>query len=440
MKKEMRDLALWCLETAKKQGADDCGITLSRERFVNISYRNRKPETIKEASSMELSIEIYVNGRYSSQRTSDLRRDSLKKFIANAIVATKLLAEDPYRTLPDPKYFKDIVIRDLGLVDPAYQSFNPEKRHEIVKAIEDSCYSDGREKIISVTASEYDSYIEYFLLKSNGFEGYLDATVFQVGASVSLQDEGDRRPSEGHYAVAVKFKKLPSPEKVGQIALERTKALLGAKKIKTETIPVIIENRNVPRFLSGFLAGMYGSNIQQKRSFLATKKGKKVGSSLFTIIDDPFVYEGLGSYFFDFDGLATKKRTMVEAGVLKEFYIDWYYSRKLRWEPTTGSPTNLIIPPGKRSLPEITRDLGRCILITGFIGGNSNSTTGDTSIGIVGQLYEQGEPVQAISEMNVAGNHLSFWNNLVEVANDPWEYSAWRTPSLVFKDIVVSGL
>ncbi|OQX51939.1 MAG: hypothetical protein B5M54_10010 [Candidatus Aminicenantes bacterium 4484_214] len=392
MKKEMRDLALWCLETAKKQGADDCGITLSRERFVNISYRNRKPETIKEASSMELSIEIYVNGRYSSQRTSDLRRDSLKKFIANAIVATKLLAEDPYRTLPDPKYFKDIVIRDLGLVDPAYQSFNPEKRHEIVKAIEDSCYSDGREKIISVTASEYDSYIEYFLLKSNGFEGYLDATVFQVGASVSLQDEGDRRPSEGHYAVAVKFKKLPSPEKVGQIALERTKALLGAKKIKTETIPVIIENRNVPRFLSGFLAGMYGSNIQQK------------------------------------------------SGVLKEFYIDWYYSRKLRWEPTTGSPTNLIIPPGKRSLPEITRDLGRCILITGFIGGNSNSTTGDTSIGIVGQLYEQGEPVQAISEMNVAGNHLSFWNNLVEVANDPWEYSAWRTPSLVFKDIVVSGL
>lgn len=436
----MRDLALWCLETARKQGADDCGITLSRERFVNISYRNRKPETIKEASSMQLSIEIYADGRYSSQSTSDLRRDSLKEFISNAIVTTKLLAKDPYRTLPESKYFKDIVERNLGLVDPDYRKLKPEKRHEIVKAIEDSCYSNGGAKIISVTASEYDSHIEYFLLKSNGFEGYLEATVFQVGASVSLQDEGDRRPSEGHYAVTVKFNKLPSPEEVGRMALERTKALLGAKKIKTERIPVIIENRNVPRLLNGFLAGMFGSNIQQKRSFLANKKGEKVGSDLFTIIDDPFVYEGLGSSVFDFDGLATKKRTMIDAGVLKEFYINWYYSRKLGCEPTTGSPTNLIIPPGKRSVSEIAKDLGRCILITGFIGGNSNSTTGDASIGIVGQLYEHGKPVQAISEMNIAGNHLEFWNQLIEVANDPWEYSPYRTPSLVFKDVVVSGL
>ena len=31
--------------------------------------------------------------------------------------------------------------------------------------------------------------------------------------------------------------------------------------------------------------------------------------------------------------------------MLKEFYIDWYYSRKLGCEPTSGSPSNLVIPP-----------------------------------------------------------------------------------------------
>ena len=131
---------------------------------------------------------------------------------------------------------------------------------------------------------------------------------------------------------------------------------------------------------------------------------------------------------------------MVDSGVLKEFYIDWYYSRKLGWKPTTGGPSNLIIPPGKRSLKEIMKDLGRGILITGFIGGNSNSTTGDASIGIVGQLFEKGVPVQAVSEMNIADNHLKFWSKLVEAANDPWIYSSQRTPSLVFTDVVVSGL
>ena len=131
---------------------------------------------------------------------------------------------------------------------------------------------------------------------------------------------------------------------------------------------------------------------------------------------------------------------MIDAGVLKEFYVDWYYSRKLGWEPTTGSPSNLIIPPGKRSVSEIMKDLGRGILITGFIGGNSNSTTGDASVGIVGQLFENGVPVQAVAEMNIADNHLKLWTRFVEAANDPYPYSSARVPSLVFRDVVVSGI
>ena len=42
--------------------------------------------------------------------------------------------------------------------------------------------------------------------------------------------------------------------------------------------------------------------------------------------------------------------------------------------------------------------------------------------------------------MNIADNHLKFWPKLVETGDDPWAYSSWRTPSLVFKDVVVSGL
>jgi PmbA protein len=41
--------------------------------------------------------------------------------------------------------------------------------------------------------------------------------------------------------------------------------------------------------------------------------------------------------------------------------------------------------------------------------------------------------------MNIAGNHLQLWQRLAEVANDPWPYSSYRTPSLVFTDVVVSG-
>lgn len=436
----MYDLIAWAVKTAKSAGADDCRVGMSSQRFVDISYRERKPETIKEASSRMFGIEVFVNGRYSAQNTSDLRKDALKGFISNAIATTKLLAEDPYRTLPDPKYYEGRAELDLGILDPDYEKMTPEERHSIVKAVEDSALAKGGKKVISVTAREYDRHGEVILITSNGFEGHQESTIFQAGASMTVQDEGDRRPTGSSYAITVKRKNMPSPEKIGAEAAKRTLDLLGGKKLKTETLPIIIENRNVPRIFGGLVSPMYGSNIQQKRSFLADKKGKKIASEHLTLIDDPFIKGGFGSRLFDGDGMAVKKRTMIEAGVLKDFYVDWYYSRKLGWEPTTGGPSNLIIPPGKRSVKEIMKDLGRGIFISGFIGGNSNSITGDASIGITGQLFDNGQPVQTVAEMNVAGNHLEFWNKLVEVANDPWIYSSWRTPSLVFTDVVVSGV
>jgi PmbA protein len=277
-------------------------------------------------------------------------------------------------------------------------------------------------------------------MASNGFDGYQEATVFGGGVSMTAKDEGDRRPAEYAQAVALSRKALPAAAAIGEEAARRTLSLLGAKKIKTETLPIIIENRVVDQFGDGLMQALFGRSIQQKQSFLADKKGQKIGSAVLTVIDDPFVPGGLGSGTYDGDGLSAKKRVMFDAGVLKEFYIDWYYGRKLGWEPTTGAPTNLVVPPGKRSVKEIMKDLGRGIFITGFIGGNSNSTTGDTSIGITGQLFDKGEVVHPLTEMNIADNHLKIWKRLAEAADDPYLYSATRVPSLVFTDVVVSGL
>lgn len=440
MSKDMIDLCSWVISTAKKAGADDCKARVNKRRFVEVEYREKKPETIKEASTQRLAVNIYVNSRYSAQNTSDVRKDALEIFIKNAVNNTKLLEEDPYRNLPDPKFYEGRVEKDLKLFDSTHDQFTADERHDLVKEIEKACLERGGDKVVSVTAGEYDDFYEETVMTSNGFTGGRKTTQCWGGAEMTAQDEGDRRPT-GYYWVGCRMRKnLPDPQSIGKMAAERTLDLLGGKKINTETLPIIIENRNVRRVLGGFVGGMYGRNIQQKRSFLADKKGQKIGSDKFTLIDDPFIISGFGSRLYDGDGFTTKKRTILEGGVLKDFFVDWYYSRKLEWEPTTGGTSNLIIPPGKRSVKEIMKDLGRGIYITGFIGGNSNSTTGDFSVGIIGTLFENGEPVQPVAEMNIADNHLQFWNKLTEVGNDPYKYSSWRMPSLVFTDVMVSGV
>jgi PmbA protein len=440
MNSQMNDLCRWAIEAARRAGANDLRVSLAKRRFAELRYRDRKPEIIKQATTVQLSLNLFVAGRYSSQNTSDLRKEPLKKFISDAVSAAKLLAEDPYRTLPDPKYYQGRADIDLKIADSAYDDFPAERKHALVKAAEEAAWSQGADKIVSVEAWFGDDSGEVVTLTTNGFSGYNRSTSFDVGASVSVRDEDNRRPRAHDYASCRMHKKLANPETVGGNAARRALAALGAKKITTAAMPVIIENRNVPRIMDGFFGALTGWNIYQKRSFLADKKGQKIGSDKLTLVDDPFVPEGFGSWLFDNDGIATKKRTVVEAGVLKDFYIDWYYSRKLGCEPTSGWHGNMIVPAGNRSVDEIMKDLGRGVLVTNFLGGNSNSTTGDFSVGIFGRFFDNGQIVHPVSEMNIADNHLKFWHKLIECASDPWPYSDWRTPSMVFNDVVVSGV
>jgi PmbA protein len=434
------ELADWVIGRTKKAGANDCKVTVSKRRIVEINYRDHKPEVIKEASTQNLYLEVFINNRFAGQSTPDFRPATLEDFITGVVGTAKIMEEDPYRTLPDPKYYTGVTDADLQLADPDYDSLTPEERHAMARAVEDACLEKGGDRVISVEAGEYDEFYEEYAKSSNGFEGSTKSTYCQAGASMTAQDEGDRRPAGYNYIVCRYRSDLPSLEDIGAEAASRTLDLMGGRKMPTTTIPVIIENRSAARILGNLVDPMSASSIQQKRSFLADKKGKSIGSRLLTLTDDPFILRGLGSQYYDGDGFPARKRDLLTEGTINEFLVDWYYGRKLGWEPTSGSISNIIIPPGTRSVDEIIRDLGRCILITGFIGGNSNSTTGDFSVGIIGKLYENGRFAQNVAEMNMADNHLNFWNKLVEVANDPWVYSQARLPSLVFDNIVVSGV
>jgi PmbA protein len=440
MNKQMHDLCKWALDTAAKAGAKDSRVSLSKNRSSEIQYRDKKPEIIKQATTVQMAIELFVAGRYSSQNTSDLRKDTLKEFISDAVSTTKLIAEDPYRTLPDPKYYKGQSGFDLKIEDSSIDKVSAEQKHTIVKTAENAAWSAGGEKVVTVEAGFNDEFGESVTLTSNGFAGYTRATNFVTVVSVSVSDSENRRPVAYDYAQCHFHKKLGSPDTIGINAARKAIAKLGAKKIDTATLPIIIENKSVQRIMDGLFEALDGRNIYRKQSFLADKKGQKIGSDKFILVDDPLIPEGAGSRLYDGDGFAAKKRSIIDGGVLKDFYIDWYYSRKLGFEPTSGSTGNMIVPAGSRSVDEIIKDLGRGILVTDFLGGNSNPTTGDFSVGIFGQYFEGGKIVHPVSEMNIADNHLKFWHKLTECANDPWLYTEWRTPSMVFSDVVVSGV
>ena len=112
----------------------------------------------------------------------------------------------------------------------------------------------------------------------------------------------------------------------------------------------------------------------------------------------------------------------------------------MKTTPTLSSPSILMMEMGDRDVNGLIADIDKGILITGFNGGNSNSTTGDFSYGVEGFLIENGKLTQPISEMNVTGNFIELWKNLKAIGNDTLNSSSWKIPSLAFDNVDFSGL
>ncbi|MEZ4648520.1 MAG: TldD/PmbA family protein [Candidatus Eisenbacteria bacterium] len=435
---ERLELAQWVVEQASKSGATEVRVSINRRR--------RQPRLSRAAGGEaggvrreRTLLSLYVDGKYSAHRTSDLRRDALQSFVAQATGMTGYLEKDPYRYLPEPKYYEGRSDKDLDLVDPNYGALSAEDRHRMVQEVENAALEAGGDKIVSVEAGYYDAVAEEVTVSSNGFVGTTAGTNFWTGASVTAKDEGDKRPSDWCWEGGVHRGGIVDPVAIGKEAVSRSLARVGASKIATEKLPLVVQNRTTARLLRFMGNGLYGRNLQQKSSYLEGKQGEQIASPLLSIYDDPLIPRGFGSQLFDGEGIAAKRMPVIEKGVLKNYFIDTYYARKLGVEATTGGPSNVVFDYGDRSPEDWMKQLGRGILVTGFIGGNSNSSTGDFSTGIYGFLFDGGQIVKPVNELNIAGNHLEFWHKVIGIGNDPYTFSSWRTPSIVFDALTVAG-
>lgn len=442
MSQELLQKSRQVADLIRARGADGARVSFSRNRNSRIEWLNGDLDRLRESTTMSVNVNLYVDGRYSSHATSDLRPEALESFITDAIAMTRLLAPDPHRKLPDPARYAGRFQGDLGMNDPAGAASldGAQRRRRARDLVEAARSAPGADRIISASGSWGDTQFESAMVTTNGMEGAEGGTAFFCTSIVTVRDEGDRKPRDYWSTSGLHLDQLAPPESVGREATRRALAQLGARPIKTGSYPCVMENRVAGGQIGNLFGPLFGGAIQQQRSCMADKLGTQIGSSVLTIIDEPHLVGGYSSTTFDGEGMATRRMPIFEAGVLKNFYIDTYYGSKLGQEPTTGNSTNLVFPAGTRDLAGLLKAMGTGILITDFRGGNSNNATGDFSTGVTGHWVENGEIVHPIAEMNLGGNHLTLWKLLAELGNDPYPYSDTQVPSLRFNELQFSGV
>jgi PmbA protein len=290
---ELLDLAKRAAELAKQKGASDAAAGTYRSREVELGFRDGKVEKVSEATTQGLSMALYVDGRFSSVKTSDLRPEAIERFLAESIAMARTLTRDPFRALPDPKLYQGRSKADLQIFDPAHASLTAETRRDLAKRMEAAARAvTGADAILSVTTSVSDTHTRSARVTTNGFEGESESTHFSASASVSVKDADGRRPEAGWSASTRFFADIPKVEGIGREAAERALGARGAKKTESAVATVVVENRVARRLVSALMGPLGGRALQQKQSYLEGEIGKPVAAKLLTLVDDPFVLAG----------------------------------------------------------------------------------------------------------------------------------------------------
>lgn len=438
MSADLTTQAQRAVELATSAGADEVAATVSQSRDVTFEYRDGALEKVKDTTSQGLSIQVYAAGRYSSHETTDLKLDRLQGFVAEAVAITRALEPDEFRRITARELFAGRPDVDLDLVDPAVAAITRERRLAWCEEIDAAATS--HDKVISATAGVYDGSNQSASVSSNGFAGMQESTYCWYGSNITMRDQGDKRAEDGFYVGSPHVADLPAADIVADTALQRVLSRLDSDKGPTTKTTMVVDSRAAASLIGRLLGPANARRVQQGQSYWAELVGEQAFSDKLGIVDDPLIKRGFASRHYDNEGISAKVIPIVEAGVVRNLYVDTYYGRKAGLAPTTGTPSNRRIVTGDRSLPEILGSVGNGVFVTSWLGGNADNTTGDFSLGLRGHIIENGKIGRPVGEMNVTGNLRDLFGRLEIVGNDVYPYSSTLSPSLVFADVDFSGV
>jgi PmbA protein len=271
-----------------------------------------------------------------------------------------------------------------------------------------------------------------------------------VAAIPIAQDEKGGMQRDYWFSVARNLERLESPEHVGKVAAQRTLRRLGARKVKTQHVPIIFDPLVANSILGHIFEGVNGDSVYRGASFLAGKLGEKIAAPQVTVIDDGTMVGGFGTSPFDGEGIPTRRTVVIENGVLKSYVLNTYTAKKLGLQTTANAsrglagtpgigPGNYFLQPGARTPQQLIGDVKEGLYVTEFLGMGVNLVTGDYSRGASGIWISGGELTYPVEEITVAGNLKDMFLNISEIANDLEFRGSVASPTIRIDGLTVGG-
>ena len=441
---DLTDLAQRLVTAARKAGADQADALAVRSISLAVEVRDGAVEESERSEGDDLGLRVVVGHKQAVVSTNDLKANGFDALAERAVAMARAAPEDPFAGLAEAGQLAR-QLPALDLIDPHMPDV------DVLEARAREAEAAGlavRGVTKSGGASASAGIGGLVLVTSHGFHGATIASRHAI-AMTAIAGDGTGMERDYDFSSALHASDLEGAQAIGRRAGERAVKRLNPRKVATRRVPVVFDSRISGSLVGHLASAANGSSVARKTSFLREKLGEKIFASGIDIIDDPLRPRGLRSRPFDAEGIAGRRRHLVEDGVLKTWILDCATARELKLETTghaqrgvssTPSPSasNLHMAAGSKSLDELIADIDDGFYVTDMIGMGVNLVTGDYSRGASGFWLEKGECTYPVSEVTIAG-HLSDMFASLMPANDLVFRYGTNAPTLRVEGMTVAG-
>lgn len=433
---------------AKNQGISEYEIYYMSNEELSLDTLNRKPNSFSSGNSGGICLRVLHDGKIGYASSELMEEGEMISLVSRAKAnATATEKPDTVGIFKGSESYAE-------LKNEPFVAKSAAELKKLTEELADEVYA-ASEKVTDGTATYgLNAGFVVRLSNSHGLDLMTSCGLSAVQLGAVICDDGKY---ENEYDLAelkgdVDLKALAA-ETVETAILKANASLVDSGKYS-----VVLSGKQMRTLLSVYSSAFSAKMAQMGMSLLAGKEGQKIASDIVTITDDP-MREGVSIQTnFDAEGVAARRKNVVECGVLKTLLYNRETAAAAGVESTGNaskgsyaspvgiSPYAFCIEAGQHSEEELFAMAGNGIYITELKGlhAGANPITGDFSLESAGFKITDGKKGEAIKSFTIAGNFYELMKSIaalsdkVEVAVTG-RFTTFGSPAVLLRDVSVAG-
>lgn len=405
----------------------------SESESISVSFKNSRLHSVRSRQTGGCGIRVNINGKTGFSFTNDPSRLNETAETASALA-----------TFSDPETF--IIPSDSKtFFEPFAGGISGSEENEYIKIANESVLTIASrfpKAMTDIGISKSSGKVR--IINSSGLDVSYRSSAFSASVSTTIiQDDGSRLDVWEGLSSLSEISIESATEKV----IQKISSALTEGKTSSGRMPVIFTPKAFSNIIGILTSGLNARPVWKGISPFAKSIGEKKFSSIFTLTDDPHIFDSPYSFPFDDEGVQGIKRTLVENGIVKDFVSDLKHAEKLGLRPGNASRgysslpspsfSNLIVSNGSTPFSKIISETKLGIIADQFLGlGQSNTLNGNFSANLdLGYLVENGEIRGRVKDCMISGNLFDILAEEIILSLETEKYGSAVLPYIFFPEI-----